>query len=113
MDLLVHSELWAEIDAINHDQLTFLITGYGNPFTPEGFGNWFKDRCVEASLPRCSAHGLRKAATKTVIEKGHTTAQAGGLTGHKTLTEIDHYSAKRDRAALSDVAVGSLGRAKK
>jgi integrase len=113
MDLLVHPELWTEIEAIGHDQLTFLLTEYGNPFTPEGFGNWFKDRCVEAGLPQCSAHGLRKAATKTVIEQGNTTAQAGGLTGHKTLAEIDHYSAKRDRAALSDVAVGALTRVKK
>ncbi len=113
MDLPVHPELWTEINAIDHDQLTFLITGYGNPFTPEGFGNWFKDRCVEAGLKRCTAHGLRKAATKTVIEQGKTTAQAGGLTGHKTLAEIDHYSAKRDRAALSDVAVSALTRIKK
>ena len=113
MDLQIHPELWTELDAIDHDQLTFLITEYGKPYTPEGFGNWFKDRCVEAGLPRCSAHGLRKAATKTVIEQGNTTAQAGGLTGHKTLSEIDHYSAKRDRAALSDVAVSALTRDKK
>jgi integrase len=113
MDLPIHAELWREISAIKHNELTFLITEYGNPFTPEGFGNWFKARCMEAGLPQCSAHGLRKAATKAVIESGKTTAQAGGLTGHKTLAEIDHYSAKRDQAALANVAVEALTRTKR
>src|ERR1043166_6666752 len=39
----------------------FLRTAYGKPFTSNGFGNWFRDRCNEAELPNCSAHGLRKA----------------------------------------------------
>ena len=39
---------------------TFLVTEYGKPFTPAGFGNWFRQRCDEAGLPQCSAHGLRK-----------------------------------------------------
>jgi hypothetical protein len=47
-----------------------------------------------------------------VIEGGKTTAQAGGLTGHQTLAEIDHYSAKRDQAALADAAVEALTRTK-
>lgn len=113
MDIKIHRELMREIDAINHSELTFLITEYGNPFTAEGFGNWFKDRCLEAGLQKCTAHGLRKAATKAVIEAGKTTAQAGGLTGHRTLAEIDHYSAKRDQAALADSAVEALTRTKK
>jgi integrase len=112
MDLPIHPELAREIEALEHNELTFLITEYGKPFTPEGFGNWFKERCKEAGLPKCTAHGLRKAATRTVIESGKTTAQAGGLTGHQTLAEIDHYSEKRDQAALADVAVEALGRTK-
>ena len=39
----------------------FLVTEYGKPFTAKGFGNWFRDRCDEAGLPQCTAHGLRKA----------------------------------------------------
>jgi hypothetical protein len=29
---------------------TFLVTDYGKPFTPAGFGNWFRERCNEAGL---------------------------------------------------------------
>ena len=34
--------------------LTFLVTAYGKPFSEAGFGNWFRDRCDEAGLPRCT-----------------------------------------------------------
>jgi integrase len=49
---------------------TFLVTDYGRPFTPAGFGNWLKDRCKEAGLPHCSAHGLRKAFLRRMAEAG-------------------------------------------
>jgi integrase len=45
--------------------LTFLVTEWGKPFTPGGFGNWFRQRCRESGLHHCSAHGLRKAACTT------------------------------------------------
>src|SRR5262245_11232306 len=44
------------------EHLTFLTTAFGKPFTAAGFGNWFREKCNAASLPHCSAHGLRKAA---------------------------------------------------
>jgi hypothetical protein len=50
--------------------LTFLVTKHGKPFTANGFGNWFRDRCDEARLPQCSAHGLRKAGATIAAENG-------------------------------------------
>jgi len=45
---------------------TFLTTSFGQPFkTAASFGNWFRDRCDEAELPKgISAHGLRKATAR-------------------------------------------------
>jgi hypothetical protein len=40
--------------------LTFLVNEWGRPFTDAGFGNWFRDRCIETGVPG-RAHGLRKA----------------------------------------------------
>ena len=37
----------------------FIVNAYGNPYTVESFGNWFRDRCREAGVHK-SAHGLRK-----------------------------------------------------
>jgi integrase len=51
---------------------TYLVTECGLPFSKKGFGNWFKDRCVEAGLPQCSLHGLRKAAAVRCADAGAT-----------------------------------------
>jgi integrase len=55
--------------------LTFLETEYGKPFTAAGFGNWFRDRCDEAGLPMCTAHGLKKAGATIAAENGATDRQ--------------------------------------
>jgi integrase len=56
---------------------TFLTTSLGKPFTKAGFGNWFRDRCNEAGLPKgISAHGLRKATARRLADLGCTAHQA-------------------------------------
>ncbi len=42
--------------------MQFIVTEFGKPFTPVGFGNWFRDRVTEAGLRefKLSAHGLPK-----------------------------------------------------
>jgi integrase len=54
-------DLAVAIDATPPDNLTFLVTQAGAPFTAAGFGNHFRDWCDAAGLSHCSAHGLRKA----------------------------------------------------
>ena len=61
LDIPIVDELQRIIDASSCGDETFLLNGFGRPFTASGFGNWFHDRCVEACVPG-RAHGLRKAA---------------------------------------------------
>jgi integrase len=49
---------------------TWLETAFGKRYTNAGFGNAFKDWCVEANLPRCTSHGLRKAGAVRAAEAG-------------------------------------------
>lgn len=75
-DLPVAPALQRAIDAMEKvGTETLLITEYGKPFSRAGFGNWFKDKCVDAGLPQCSLHGLRKAlatraANRNVTQQG-------------------------------------------
>jgi integrase len=55
--------------------MTFLVTDYGKPFSENGIGNWFRDRCDEAGLTQCTAHGLKKAGATIAAENGATTRQ--------------------------------------
>jgi integrase len=104
----VHSALRVAIDASPSDRLVFLVTEFGKPFTANGFGNWFRDRCDEAGLPQCSAHGLRKAMSRRLAESGVTNLQGRAVTGHKTDRMFAHYAAEADRAQLADEAMANL-----
>ncbi|WOH53835.1 hypothetical protein [Bradyrhizobium sp. sBnM-33] len=45
--------LQAAMDAMPaSNPLTFMVTAQGNSFTAAGFGNWFRDMCREAKLPK-------------------------------------------------------------
>ncbi len=104
----VFPALRASIDAMPKDGLTYLTTAYGRPFTPAGFGNWFRDRCDEAGLPHCSAHGLRKAAARRMAEAGKSAHEIMSVTGHRTLSEAERYTRAVDQERLARRAVDGL-----
>lgn len=81
--------------------MVFLVTEHGKPFSIVGFGNWFKDRCAEAGLPHCSAHGMRKAAATRAAENGATAHQLMSMFGWSNLAEAERYTqaAKRRKMA--------------
>jgi site-specific recombinase XerD len=74
---------------------TLVVTEYGKPFSRAGFGNWFKDKCVEAGLPKCSLHGLRKALARRAAEQG--VHQQG-------LKALGQWSNDREAALYADSA---------
>ena len=89
---------------------TFLVTQFGKPFTAAGFGNWFRDRCNEAGLPQCSAHGVRKAAAARAAENGATTHELMAMFGWITLKEAERYTKAAERKQLSGRAAMLLKR---
>jgi integrase len=89
---------------------TFLVTQFGKPFTAAGFGNWFRDRCNEAGLPQCSAHGVRKAAAARAAENGATTHELMAMFGWITLKEAERYTKAAQRKRLSGRAATLLKR---
>jgi integrase len=102
VEVPVTDALRAAIDACPSNHLTFLVTGRGQPFTDAGFTNWFRDRCNEAGLPNgLSAHGLRKARARLIAEKNSSAHAVAAVTGHKTLSEVQRYTARYDRRKLA------------
>jgi integrase len=68
------------------------------------------DRAVKlAGLPpHCVAHGLRKAALRRLAEHGSTTKEIAAMSGHRSLKEIERYTARADQARLAQAAVEKL-----
>jgi integrase len=101
----MHPELVAVLSSVPKTNLTFLVTERGAPFTPAGFGNWFRDRCNEAGLPQCSAHGLRKLAATRLANAGCSTDHIKAITGHRSLSEVARYTKAADQARLARQAI--------
>lgn len=110
MDIPLHPDLAKAIEASRTAHLTFLVTEYGKPFSPNGFGNAFKDWCRQANLPHCSAHGLRKALATRLAERGATTHEIMAITGHQSLEEVERYTREARRSELADSAMSKLKR---
>jgi integrase/recombinase XerD len=108
IDIPLHPGLEASIAATPSGHLTFLITEFGRPFTPAGFGNWFREQCDKANLHHCSAHGLRKATAAALAEAGASTHEIAAVTGHMSLEEIERYTRAARKKTLADAAMAKL-----
>jgi integrase len=107
----LHPALAAIIEATPSAHLTLLTTSFGKPFTAPGFGNWFRERCNEANLPRhCSAHGLRKAACRRLAEAGCSANVIAAISGHTTLTEVARYTKAADQERMARDGMAAIVR---
>lgn len=102
-------ELAAELSARRGEHLVFLTTAYGKPFSVKGFQQWFARRAKEATgNPACTAHGLRKSCAYRLADAGATPFMIQAITGHKTLSEVQRYTAGRDQVRLAQSALALL-----
>jgi integrase len=113
LDLFMLPALTDAIRPLSREKPTFLTTELGKPFTPAGFGNWFRDRCNEAGLSHCSAHGLRKAAARRMAEGGMSGDIIKAVTGHTNLKQVSVYTAAANQAALAEKGLKAIAGKKK
>ena len=110
--LPVHPSLQAVLDATPSEHLTFLTTRDGAPFSPAGFTNWFRAVCNEAGLPKgTSAHGLRKATCRRLAEAGCSASVIAAISGHKSLNEVQRYTAAADQLRMAQSGMEAMGNA--
>lgn len=110
LQIPVHPTLKAELDLLPRENLTFLMTEWGKPYTGPGFSNWFVDRARMAGLPdHSSPHGLRKAASRRLAEAGASTFEIAAITGHASLKEVERYTKS---ASQKHLAVAAMARIK-
>lgn len=104
--LPIHPDLESVISELPYGDVALLKTAQGRPFTPAGFGNWFRKRCNEAGLRHCTAHGLRKAASRRLAYAGCSNPEFKSITGHKSDKEVNLYieDAVKDRLAEQAMA---------
>jgi integrase len=89
----------------------FLLIGdqYGRAITPSGL-SWIMTRAAaKAGLSRkCVPHGLRKACLRRLAEHGGSAKEIAAVSGHKSLGEVERYTAAADQRKLSTAAIAKL-----
>jgi integrase len=110
VELPILPALQRTLDASPTGDLTFLVTDQGKTFTAAGFGNKFRDWCNEAGLPRCSAHGLRKASATRAAENGASATQLMAMFGWRNLSEAERYTRAAERKKPAGAALVFLKR---
>jgi integrase len=110
IDIPMLPELRSALDAMPaSSNMAFMTTEFGKPFTPAGFGGWFRRRCAEAGLPKgLSAHGLRKAAATRLANAGGTAHELMAWFGWSTIAEAERYTRAANRKALAAGVVRKL-----
>lgn len=93
------------LDASPCGSETFLETDFGKPFTANGFGNWFRERCDDAKLPKCTAHGLRKIGATIAAENGATVHQLMAIYDWVTIKQAEPYTKAASQKKLASGAM--------
>jgi hypothetical protein len=107
--LSIAPQLAAAIDAMPAgDAMCFLVTEWGKPFSVKGFGGWFREQCDAAGLPRCTAHGLRKATMRRMAELEMPNKTMKSVSGHSKDDEVARYTAAANQERLADSAIKQL-----
>jgi len=106
VEIPLHPKLQASIDATPNVNMTFVINAFGKPFTNGGFGKRMRKWCDEAGVPvECSAHGLRRAICRRLVEAGANAFDIMSITGHRDLKEVERYCRDFSRLQRARTAI--------
>jgi integrase len=101
----IRPQLQAILDVTPASHLTFLVSKGGRAYAPNDFSEQFRAWCDDASLHHCTAHGLRKAASRRMAEAGYTAHEIMAWTGHKSLSEVKRYTDAVDQERIARAAI--------
>ncbi len=88
MSVPLHPDLQAALAAWPRRGGRILVTTFGKPFTPSGFGNFMAIKIALAGLPdRCVTDGLRKAAAQRLAEVGCTADEITAIAGRRNVSK--------------------------
>lgn len=89
-------------------QMTFLLSAYGLPYGPKGFGERMRKWCDKAELPECTSHGLRKAISRRMAEMGAGNQGIKSITLHSGDAEVALYTREVDQKRLAQATMTRL-----
>ncbi len=108
LQIPIHPDLEAVLTHPPQTHLTCVLTEYGKPFSPAGFGNWMRKMCDAAGLSACTSHRLQKAWARRLAEAGCSNQEIKAITGHETEAEVARYTKTADQKLMAQKATARL-----
>lgn len=108
--LPIHPELHRAIKAMPVETLSLFVGSRGRAFARgDELSKLIRKAVKAAGLPdRCKAHGLRKAIIRRMAEANASSKSIAAVSGHKTLKEIERYTAAAEQPKLAKNAMDAL-----
>jgi integrase len=109
LSIPLHPALIAAIKATPAKGVTLVGDANGRPIKRATLTLLMRKAVELAGMPRrCVPHGLRKAMMRHLAETGSSVKEIAAISGHRTLKEIERYTAAADQAKLSKAAMAKL-----
>lgn len=108
--LPVHPNLQAELEGWKEGRasVTILTAPRGQPWTAPHLTREMKRELEAIGLRGLNVHGLRKAAARRLAEAGCSAHEIAAVTGHRTLSMVQLYTAAADQERMAGAAVVRL-----
>lgn len=112
--LPIHPALRLELDEWRRTtSSTIILTSHhGIPWQPENLSHMLPIALKRIGLPPLGVHGLRKLAATRLAEAGASMHEIASVTGHKTLSMIQLYTASVDQERMASAAIARLPESK-
>jgi integrase len=109
LSIPLHPALMAAIKAAPAKGVTLIGDANGRPIQRATLTLMMRKAVALAGLPgHCLPHGLRKAIMRRLAESGSSAKEIAAISGHRTLKEIERYTAAADQVRLSKAAMAKL-----
>jgi integrase len=109
LSIPIHAKLHEALKAGPIQGMHLIGDQYGRPISRHALTDMMMRAAKAAGLGlECKPHGLRKAVLRRLAEAGGTAKEIASVSGHKSLTEIERYTAAADQRRLSRAAMRKL-----
>lgn len=103
----VHPTLKAELDEWKRAATSTIIltTAHGLPWKPQHISHMLPIAMARIGLPTLNVHGLRKLAAARLADAGCSMHEIAAITGHRSLSMVQLYTASADQERLASAAI--------
>jgi integrase len=109
LSIPIHAKLYEALKAGPIKGMHLIGDEHGRAISRNALTDMMKRAAKAAGLgPECVPHGLRKAILRRIAERGGSAKEIASVSGHKSLGEIERYTAAADQRRLSNAAMRKL-----